>query len=172
MQLHELKSPPGSRKRRKIVGRGPGSGHGKTSCRGQKGQRARSGRGPILGLEGGQMPLIKRLPKIGFRSKTHQFFQLVNLRSLTSFKEGAVIDADFLKSHGLIRDVKRPFKILGDGDIKKSLTIHAHGFSKGAQDKIVKAGGKAEVINQQARRDESRRIVGARQTPHKSEKLN
>src|SRR3989338_6416034 len=148
MQLHELKVPRGAHKRRKIVGRGPGSGHGKTSCRGHKGQRARSGRGIILGLEGGQMPLIRRLPKIGFRSKRHKFYQLVNLVSLTRFKEGTVVDTDFLKSHGLIKSISRPVKILGDGELKKPLMIHAHSFSKSAEDKIVKAGGKVEVIKE------------------------
>ncbi len=148
MQLHELKAPKGARKRRKIVGRGPGSGHGKTSCRGQKGQRARSGRGPILGSEGGQMALIKRLPKFGFTSKSPILYQIVNLKNLTRFKEGSVINGDFLKSHGLIKDTFRPFKILGEGEIKKPLVIHAHYFSKSAQDKITKAGGKAEVIEE------------------------
>ncbi len=146
MQLHELRSPKGSRKRRKIVGRGQGSGHGKTSCRGQKGQRARSGRGPILSSEGGQMPLIKRLPKVGFRAKNPLSYQLVNLENLARFKEGTVVNGDFLKSHGLIKVASQPFKILGNGEIKKPLTIHAHRFSKSAQEKILKAGGKAEVI--------------------------
>lgn len=146
MQIHELKSPPGSRKRRKIVGRGPGSGHGKTSCTGHKGQRSRSGRGIILGLEGGQMPLIRRLPKFGFRAKRHKYFQLVNLESLMRFKEGTIVSADFLKSHGLIKSISQPIKILGEGDLKKPLVVQAHCFSKNAQEKIVKAGGKAEVI--------------------------
>ena len=148
MQIHQLKSPVGSRKRRKIVGRGRGSGHGKTSCRGQKGQLARSGRATILGIEGGQMPLIKRLPKVGFRSKRPMVYQVVNLDSLGRFKEGAVINADSLKSHGLIRDVADPIKILGDGDLKKPVTIQAHRFSKSAQAKIEKAGGKAEIVSQ------------------------
>jgi len=146
MQIHELAAPKGARKRRKIVGRGPGSGHGKTSCKGHKGQRSRSGRGIILGLEGGQMPLIRRLPKVGFRSKTHTYYQVVNLASLTRVKEGTVVNLDFLKSHGLIRSVNEPTKILGDGDLKKPLVVHAHSFSKSAQEKIVKAGGKAELI--------------------------
>ncbi len=148
MQIHELTAPVGSHKRRKIVGRGRGSGHGKTSCRGQKGQRARSGRGILLGLEGGQMPLIRRLPKIGFRSKNHKYYQIVNLASLTRFKEGTIVNSEFLKSHGLIRNVTKPFKILGDGDLKKPLVIHAHSFSKSAQEKIVKAGGQAEMIQE------------------------
>ncbi|MFA5060421.1 MAG: 50S ribosomal protein L15 [Candidatus Omnitrophota bacterium] len=149
MQIHELRSPVGSRKRRKIVGRGQGSGHGKTSCKGQKGQRVRSGRGPILGHEGGQMPLIKRLPKVGFNSKNPTLYQIVNLESLTRFKENSVIDADFLKSHGLISKTSEPFKVLGDGDLKKPLTVRADAFSKSAQEKIVKAGGKAEIVSEQ-----------------------
>jgi len=146
MQLHDLRSPVGSRKRRKIVGRGPGSGHGKTSGRGQKGQRARSGRGPIIASEGGQMPLIKRLAKIGFRSRDPKIFQLVKLAQLTRFKEGTVITADLLKSHQIIKSASRPFKILADGDLKKPLVIQANRFSKSAEEKITKAGGKAEVI--------------------------
>jgi len=148
MHLHELKAPPGSHKRRKIVGRGPGSGHGKTSCRGHKGQRARSGRGILIGLEGGQVPLIRRLPKFGFRPKRHKFYQLVNLSSLTRFKEGVVINSDFLKSHGLINSLRKPVKILGDGDLKKPFVVQAHGFSKSAQEKITKAGGKAEIVKE------------------------
>ncbi len=148
MQIHQLKPPVGSRKRRKIVGRGRGTGHGKTSCRGQKGQMCRSGRGPILGSEGGQMPLIKRLPKVGFRSKVSIVYQVVNLESLSRFKEGTVINAEFLISHGLIRSHGEPVKILGDGELKKPFTVVANRFSKSAQEKIEKAGGKAQVLGQ------------------------
>ena len=148
MQIHELKAPLGSHKRRKIVGRGPGSGHGKTSCKGHKGQNCRSGRGVLLGSEGGQVPLIRRLPKMGFRPKRHKFYQLVNLSSLTRFKEGTLVNADFLKSHGLIRSLIKPVKILGDGDLKKPLVVQAHKFSKNAQEKITKAGGKAEAVKE------------------------
>lgn len=146
MQLHEIKSPIGSRKRRKIVGRGRGSGHGKTSGRGQKGQLSHSGRGPLLASEGGQMPLIRRLAKVGFRSKRPKIYQLVNLDRLSQFKEDTVIDGDFLRVHRIIKSVKKPFKILGSGDVKKPLTIKAHSFSKSAEEKITKAGGKIEVI--------------------------
>lgn len=146
MFLHELKSPAGSRKKRKIVGRGPGSGHGKTSGRGHKGQSARSGRAARMGMEGGQMPLVRRLPKVGFNSKAPILYQVVNLESLTRFKEGTVVDAHFLKSHGLISSLNKPFKILGDGEVKKPLVCHAHRFSKSAQEKILKAGGKIETI--------------------------
>ena len=156
MQIHELKSPPGSRKRRKIVGRGPGSGHGKTSCKGHKGQNCRSGRGILLSLEGGQVPLIRRIPKMGFRAKNHKFFQVVNLSSLTRFKEGTIVNIDFLKSHGLVNNLKQPVKILGDGDLKKPLVVQAHSFSKSAEDKITKAGGKAEALKTTAEAPEAK----------------
>ncbi len=146
LQLHELKSPKGSHKRRKIVGRGPGSGHGKTSCKGQKGQTSRSGRSVIIGSEGGQMPLIKRLAKFGFDSKRPVIYQLVKLAQLNRFKEGTMIDVNFLKGHNLIKTLKQPIKILGDGEIKKAFTVQAHGFSKSAQEKITGAGGKAEIV--------------------------
>ncbi len=155
MQINDIRAPKGAKKRRKIVGRGPGSGHGKTSCRGHKGQRARSGRGIILGSEGGQMPLIRRIPKMGFRSKTHKYYQLVNLVSLTRFKEGSVINGEFLKSHGLIKNAVQPFKILGDGELKKSFVIHAHAFSKNAQEKIVSVGGKVEIIANPGKSEQS-----------------
>jgi large subunit ribosomal protein L15 len=148
MQLHEIGSPKGSRKRRKIVGRGPGSGHGKTSCRGHgRNQRARPGRGVLLASEGGQMPLIRRLPKVGFRSFRPVLFQVVNLESLTRFKAGTIVDAQTLKAKDLIKNIYKPYKILGDGEIKNSLTVRAYGFSKTAADKIVKAGGKVETID-------------------------
>ena len=124
-----------------------GSGHGKTSCRGQTGQLSRSGRAVILGSEGGQMPLIRRLPKVGFRRKNPLIYQVVKLLSLKKFKEGTVIDGEFLKSKGLIKSIYKPYKILGDGEITKSWTIRAYSFSKSAQEKIVKAGGKAETID-------------------------
>lgn len=146
MQLHELRAPFGSHKRRKIVGRGPGSGHGKTSCRGQKGQNCRSGRGILRSLEGGQMPMIKRLPKVGFRPKRSTIYQIVKLVSLTQFKENTIVNAEFLRTHGLIGSVNLPYKVLGDGEIKKPFIVHAHSFSKSAQEKISKAGGKTEVI--------------------------
>jgi len=146
MQLHELKSPKGSRHRRKIVGRGPGSGHGKTSCRGDKGQKSRSGAGINLYSEGGQMALIRRLPKVGFRSKRPILNQVVNVELLTKFKSGTVINAEFLKQQGLISSLNKSFKILGDGDVKNALTVQAQYISKTAREKIVKAGGTIEII--------------------------
>ena len=146
MQLQDLKSPKGSRKRRKIVGRGRGSGHGKTSCRGENGQKSRStGRFLVGSSEGGQMPLIRRLPKVGFRSKRPILNQVVSLERLNEFENGTVINAEFLKQKGLIKSLNKPFKILGDGEITKSLVIQAKSISKTAQDKVIKAGGKTEA---------------------------
>ena len=150
MLLHELKAPAGSHKRRKIVGRGQGSGHGKTSCRGHNGQGQRSGRGVILSSEGGQMPLLRRLPKVGFRSKRPISYQVVNLEDLSLIKEGTVVDGEYLQKNGFIKSFTKPFKILGTGDLKKPLIIHANSFSKSAQEKIEKAGGKAEVLTKAA----------------------
>ena len=146
MFLHVLKSPAGSRKRKKRLGRGRGSGHGKTSCKGFKGQNARSGRGILNSLEGGQMPLIKRLPKVGFNSKDPTLYQVVNVESLNRFEKGTVVNAQTLKKQGLINSLNRPFKILGDGDIKKALVVQAQAVSKSAEEKIVKAGGKVEIL--------------------------
>ena len=145
MILSQLRPPLGSKKRRKIVGRGPGSGHGKTSCRGQKGQMSRSSRWTVKGSEGGQMPLIKRLPKVGFRSKNPTLYQVVNVESLNKFANGAVITAQSLKEQGLIESLLRPFKILGDGELKKSVVIQEGAFSKAAEEKIKNAGGKIEI---------------------------
>ena len=147
MQLQDLKSLKGSRKRRKIVGRGKGSGHGKTSGRGENGQKSRStGRALVGSSEGGQMPLIFLLQKVGFRSKRPILNQIVSLARLNQFESGTVINAEFLKQQGLIKSLNKPFKILGDGDIKKSLVIQAKSISKAAQDKVIKAGGKIEAV--------------------------
>ena len=146
MFVHELKSPKGARKRRRIVGRGRGSGHGKTSGRGQTGQDSRAGRGILFSLEGGQMHLIRRLPKVGFNSRRPMVYQIVPLSELNAFKDGDVVNSEALKSKGLIKSIRRPVKILNTGDLSKRLTIQAQGFSKAAQEKITKAGGKAEVV--------------------------
>ena len=146
MQLHQIPSPAGSHKRKKIVGRGRGTGHGKRSGRGQTGQNCRAGRGVILGCEGGQMPLLRRLPKVGFNSKWPDQYQIVNVDGLNRFQDGDVVNPVMLKGADLIKTLRRPVKILSNGDIAKKLTVHAHRFSKTAQEKIVQAGGKAEVI--------------------------
>lgn len=147
MQLHELKSPKGSRKRKKIVGRGRGSGFGKTSGRGENGQKSRStGRNLVGSSEGGQMPLIRRLPKVGFRSKRPILNQIVNVESLNRFAAGTVINAEFLKKESLIKSLNKPFKILGKGKITKPVVLQAKTISLAAKDKIIKAGGKVEII--------------------------
>ena len=165
MQLHNLKASIGSRTRRKIVGRGRGSGHGKTSCRGQKGQGARSGRGILNSLEGGQMPLIRRLPKVGFRSKNPILYQVVDLDHLSRFKTGTTVDAKVLKEKGLIKSIYRPFKILGSGELKHALTVQAYSFYKSAEEKITKAGGKIEKIDQKSlKQEESKQQVSAKKS--------
>lgn len=157
MQLHELKSPKGSRKRKRIVGRGKGSGRGKTSGRGENGQKSRStGRTIVSSSEGGQMPLIRRLPKVGFRSHRPILNQVVRLEKLNQFEDGTVINMEFLKAQGLIKSLNKPFKILGDGEIKKSLVIQAKSISKTAEDKIVKAGGKIKAAPTASKMSESR----------------
>ncbi len=155
MQLQDLKSPKGSRKRKKIVGRGRGSGFGKTSGRGENGQKSRStGRATVGSSEGGQMPLIRRLPKVGFRSHRPILNQIVPLERLGKYKEGTVINAEFLKAEGLISSLNKPFKILGDGEIKKPLVFQVKSISKTAKDKVLKAGGKIEEVVQQIKKEE------------------
>ena len=150
MQAHQLRSPAGSRKRKKIVGRGRGTGHGKRSGRGQTGQNSRSGRGVMVAYEGGQSTLLRRLPKVGFNSKWPDRYQIVSVEALDRFENGAVINPESLKDANLIKTLRRPVKILSDGGLTKKLTVCAHRFSKVAQDKITKAGGKVEVLTQHA----------------------
>jgi len=144
--LHNLKAPLGACKRKKILGRGPSSGHGKTSTRGSKGQTSRAGRHFYLGFEGGQTPLIRRIPKRGFTSKFRIEYQIVNLGDLKKIKE-SVINPELLEKKGLIRDKNKLTKILGEGQITSAVTIQAHAFSTQAQEKIKSAGGKFEVLN-------------------------
>ncbi len=146
MKLHELKSPPGANKRTKRVGRGPGSGHGKTSTRGHKGQKARSGGGVRPGFEGGQMPLQRRIPKRGFTNIFKKEFALVNVKDLNIFADGTEVTPELLQANGLIKKVNDGVKILGDGELEKKLTIKAHKISKQAEEKVVAKGGKVEVI--------------------------
>ena len=146
MDLSNLKPAPGSTKNRKRIGRGPGSGTGKTSGKGHKGQNARSGGGVKPGFEGGQMPLQRRLPKRGFTSLNKKIYALVNLRDLDVFEAGAVVDVEALGKAGLINEIKDGVKVLADGELSKSLTVQAHKFSKSATAKIEAAGGKAEVL--------------------------
>jgi len=146
MRLDELKPAAGSSKKRKRVGRGDGSGHGKTSCRGHKGQGARSGGNVQPGFEGGQMPLQRRLPKRGFHNPFRIEMSVVNLGQLESFPAGVEVTPESLSQHGLLTGKQRRVKILGEGTLSKALTVKAHGFSAKAKEKIEAAGGKAELI--------------------------
>lgn len=146
MKLEEIKSPPGANKSPKRVGRGIGSGHGKTSTRGHKGQKARSGGKVRPGFEGGQMPLQRRIPKRGFTNIFKQRWSIVNVKDLNIFDEGTVVTIDMLKQAGLIRKNDLPVKLLGDGEVEKQLTVQVHKASHQAEDKIMAKGGKIEVI--------------------------
>jgi len=144
MNLSNIRAPKKSSEKRKRVGRGMGSGMGKTSTRGHKGQRSRSGSRMIRGFEGGQMPLHRRMPKRGFTNIFRKEFNIVNLESLAGLEE-TTITPDVLRKAGVIK-TKHPVKILGNGELNAALTVHAHKFSKSAQEKITKAGGKFEVL--------------------------
>ncbi len=144
--LSDLHAPRASHKPRKIKGRGPSSGHGKTSTRGSKGQTSRAGRHFYLGYEGGQTPLIRRIPKRGFTSRSKKQYQIVNLDDLNRFKEPN-ITLELLEEKGLIKHKEKLVKVLGDGKVQGALTVQAHAFSKKAAQEIVSAGGKAEVVN-------------------------
>jgi large subunit ribosomal protein L15 len=148
MRLDELKPAPGSKHRRKIVGRGIGSGHGAQSTRGMKGQRSRSGFSGMTGFEGGQMPLIRRVPKRGFRHTAFRIdFGVVNIGDFeTRFEAKASVTPQNLKELGLLKGPEKKVKVLGDGTLSKSLTVQAHAFSASAKAKIEKAGGKIEVL--------------------------
>ena len=148
MKLHDLKPAPGSRKRRKRVGRGPGSGHGQTSGRGDKGQKARSGASIPSWFEGGQMPLSRRLPKRGFRNPFRKEYAIVNLRDLDQIEAGTEVTPLLLLEQGLIKRLKDPVKVLGDGDLSRPITVEAHRFSQTALRKISAAGGTAKVIEE------------------------
>lgn len=147
MQIHDVTAKGVKHKARKRVGRGQGSGTGKTAGRGHKGQRSRSGDHPRLGFEGGQMPLYRRIPKRGFtnaRFKKH--YTLVNVEALEVFEAGTEVTLDAVLNAGLSRKTGDLLKVLGNGDVSKSLTVKAHKFSATAQSKIEAAGGKAELI--------------------------
>ncbi|MET0514349.1 MAG: 50S ribosomal protein L15 [Nitrospiraceae bacterium] len=146
MKLHDLAPPRGAKRRSKRIGRGPGSGHGKTSTKGHKGLLARSGGGKRPGFEGGQMPLVRRLPKYGFRNRFRTEYAIVNLKNLAEVETTEAINPEFLVKEGLIRGKGQPVKILGLGEITRPLVIQAHKFSKSAEAKIQAAGGRAEVI--------------------------
>ncbi len=146
MKLHELKYTEGSRKDGFRLGRGQGSGNGKTSGKGNKGQKARSGGMGKLGFEGGQTPLARRLPKRGFTNYTRKEYAIVNLDQLDKFADGTEVTVEMLKDCGIVKDLKNGVKVLGEGELTKKLVVKANKFSKSAVAMIEKAGGKAEVI--------------------------
>ena len=145
MNLSNIRAPKKANENKKRVGRGMGSGMGKTSTRGHKGQRSRSGSRMMRGFEGGQMPLHRRVPKRGFTNIFREEYNIVNLERLADLGE-STINPDVLRKAGVI-STKRKLKILGDGELKSAITVHAHKFSKSAQEKITKAGGKFEILN-------------------------
>jgi large subunit ribosomal protein L15 len=147
MSLNNLRPPKGARKDRKRVGRGPGSGHGKTATRGNKGAKSRSGFRFKRGFEGGQMPLHRRVPKRGFHNPFRIEYAVVNLDTIALvFEAGSSVTPELLRERGLVRVSRGPIKVLGRGEVTKALTVHAHKFSGSAAEKIAAAGGKAEVI--------------------------
>jgi large subunit ribosomal protein L15 len=156
MGLHRIRPAKGATKDKKRVGRGPGSGHGKTATRGSKGAKSRSGFRFKRGFEGGQMPLHRRVPKRGFHNPFRVEYAVVNLDTLAEvFEAGSAVTPELLRERGLVRDAKAPVKVLGRGDVTKALTVHAHKFSGSAAEKIAKAGGTAEVIQRKGRSEEA-----------------
>lgn len=146
MKIQDLRPAIGAKKRRKIVGRGPGSGHGKTSTRGHKGQMSRTGKGKTPGFEGGQMPLIRKMPKRGFNTLPKKGHHIINLSDISSLKTETSITPELLKEKGVIKGPVDFLKVLADGEIKVPVNIKAHAFSKKASEKIKGVGGKCEVI--------------------------
>ncbi len=147
MRLNELRPPKGSTHAKKRLGKGQGSGHGKTSGKGHKGQLARSGGSKRAWFEGGQMPLQRRLPKRGFTNIFRKEYAIVNLDKLNKFEDGTIVTPKLLRSAGIVKKWKDGVKILGDGELEKSLTVKAHRFSKSALSKIKSAGGRVEEIS-------------------------
>lgn len=147
MRLDQLHPAPGAKKGPKRVGRGPGSGHGKTAGKGHKGQKARAGGGKGAGFEGGQMPFFRRVPKRGFTPRERRVYAVVNLNTLEPFAAGSVVDPDRLAEAGLIKKAERGLvKLLGDGELARALTVKVHAVSAGAKRKVEAAGGTVEVL--------------------------
>jgi len=147
MEAHELKPPAGSRHKRKRVGRGNASGHGTYSGKGMKGQKARSGKGPRVGFEGGQTPLIKRLPhRRGFTNIFRVEYAPVSVGQLERFEAGTEVTPELLRQVGIIKNLRQPVKVLGDGQISKALTVRLQKFSAAAKEKIEAAGGSVEEV--------------------------
>ena len=146
MRLDDLRPNPGARTAPKRLGRGIGSGLGKTSGKGHKGQNARAGGGVRPGFEGGQLPLQRRLPKRGFRNPEHAFFTLLNLERLEDVPAGTVVNPEYLLREGILRRIDGRVKVLGRGELTQAITVQAHAFSQAAKEKIEALGGKAEVL--------------------------
>lgn len=146
MKLNELSPAPGARKVRFRVGRGLGSGNGKTSGKGQKGQKSRSGGGVRTGFEGGQMPIYRRLPKRGFKNIFANVYAEVNVETLNRFEDGTTVDAVALVEAGVLKNIQDGVRIMGNGELTKKLTVVANGFTKSAEEKITAAGGKVEKL--------------------------
>jgi large subunit ribosomal protein L15 len=147
VSLHQLKPAPGARRRPKRVGRGPGSGHGKTACAGNKGQRSRTGDSALRGFEGGQMPLHRRLPKRGFTNKFRTFYHVVNLEQLKGLPKGAEVTPESLRASGLVKHrAEWGVKLLGEGESPAGLKVRVHRISKQARQKVEAAGGSVELI--------------------------
>ena len=146
MKINDLSPVKGSKKKKKRIGRGPGSGHGKTACRGHKGQKSRSGGGPRPGFEGGQMPLQRRLPKRGFVNIFKKHYNIINVEDLNRFEPNSTLNMEVLKEAGLVQKIKNGIKLLGNGEISHPVVISVDRVSKTAKEKIHAAGGKVEVI--------------------------
>ena len=145
-ELHGLARPGAANRKRKRVGRGPGSGNGVTAGRGDKGQKSRSGYSQRFGFEGGQMPLYRRIPKRGFTNKFKKRYVVVNVRDLNQFRAGTEVSPEKLLESGLVKNIKDGLRVLGEGELTKKLKVRAHHFSKSAIEKIEAAGGSAEVL--------------------------
>ncbi|UCG78670.1 MAG: 50S ribosomal protein L15 [Nitrospirota bacterium] len=147
MKIEDLKPVQGSKRKKKRIGRGPGSGHGKTATKGHKGQKSRSGSGKGAGFEGGQMPMQRRLPKRGFKNYPFKLeFAIVNLRDIARIEDADEITPEVLVKKGMVKKVLDGIKVLGNGEVSKAVTVKAHAFSESAKKKIAAAGGKVEVI--------------------------
>ncbi|MBI5206611.1 MAG: 50S ribosomal protein L15 [Candidatus Firestonebacteria bacterium] len=147
VKINELKPAPGSCKKVKRIGRGSGSGHGKTSCRGHKGQKSRAGYSRKLGFEGGQMPLVRRIPKRGFKNVNRKTYFVINLEELNIFENGTEVNPDVLREKGLAKKKTDLIKVLGNGALTKNLIVKVHAFSNSALEKIKACGGKTQVIS-------------------------
>ncbi|MEJ2588121.1 MAG: 50S ribosomal protein L15 [Deltaproteobacteria bacterium] len=146
MKIHELSPAEGSRKKEKRIGRGVGSGHGKTACRGHKGQRSRSGGTTRPGFEGGQMPIQRRLPKRGFKNPFRKVYHVINVEDLNQFEPDSQLDPETLKAAGLAKQKADGIKLLGNGEITKAFVVKVHKASRTAREKIEAAGGRIEIL--------------------------